>query len=194
MNPEFEKLTPRGLTTLAMEEAVAALLDGMLETSDWRNWDDFRDTPRRVAKMYREILTPQPNNWTTFDAEQSDMIILRGHRVVALCPHHLLPVEMKAYVGYIPNKKQLGLSKLARVVESQLTMPMTQERLAHRVVDALESALEPKGVGVVLTGVHGCMKFRGVETDGDVASSVMKGVLLLNPSARAEFFSLIGRP
>jgi GTP cyclohydrolase I len=177
-----------------MQMAVEGLLDGMLHSTDWRNWDDFKDTPKRVAKMYLEMLTPQENNWTTFEAEESDLIVLRGHRVIALCPHHLLPVEIKAFVGYIPNEKQLGLSKLARVVEQQLVMPIKQEKLAHQIANALDSVLKPKGVAVVLSGVHGCMKFRGVETEGDVVSSVMKGVLLLNPSARAEFFSLIGRP
>jgi GTP cyclohydrolase I len=161
---------------------------------DDRTSPDFVDTPKRVARLYAEMLTPAPNNWATFPAAASDMIILRGHKVIAICPHHLQPVEIKCYIGYVPHKKVLGLSKLARVVEEQLTRPQTQEELAEAVAEALDLRLEPKGVGVVLAGVHGCMRFRGVHTDGDVITSVMRGVLLLNASARSEFLQLIGRP
>ena len=155
---------------------------------------NYTDTPKRVAKLYAEMLTPEPNNWSSFPSKNADLIVLRGHRVIALCPHHLMPVEIQAYVGYIPNKTTVGLSKLARVVEEHLTKPIMQEDLAHAIAESLEARLEPKGVGVVLAGVHGCMRFRGVESHGDVVTSVMKGVLLLNPSARSEFFQIIGRP
>jgi GTP cyclohydrolase I len=174
-----------------MEKGVSLLLQGMgIDLAD----ADFRDTPKRVAKMYQEMLTPRDSNWATFPSPSSDMILLRYHTVVAICPHHLQPVELRCHVGYIPGKHTVGLSKLARVVEVQLTQPMTQERLAHNVVAQLDETLEPKGVGVVLSGTHGCMRFRGVRTAGDVVVSAMKGVLLLNPAARSEFFQLIGRP
>ena len=167
------------------------LLEGMgVDLKD----PNFKDTPARVAKMYREMLSPRANNWMTFPAKASDLIILRGHRVIAICPHHLQPVEIRACVGYIPGKKTIGLSKLARVIEEQLTAPMMQEDLAEAVADAIDKKLDPKGVGVVLAGVHGCMRFRGVRTSGDVITSVMKGVLLLNSAARSEFLQLIGSP
>jgi GTP cyclohydrolase I len=155
---------------------------------------NFARTPERVAKMYRELLTPQPNNWATFPSKYSDMIILRGHNVVGLCPHHLMPVRMSCFVGYIPGKHMLGLSKLARVVEECLTRPLMQEDLTHMVAERLESGLDPKACGVVISGRHGCMDLRGVETSGDVVTSCMKGQFLLNPSARDEFFRIIGRP
>lgn len=174
-----------------MEAAITALLDGMgIDLTE----ANFVDTPRRVAKMYAEMLTPETNNWATFPATSSDLVILRGHRVIALCPHHLQPVEFRCYVGYIPNDSTLGLSKLARVIEEQLTRPIMQEELAEQVAEAIDLRLKPKGVGVVLAGVHGCMRFRGVESEGDVVTSVMRGVLLLNPTARGEFLQLIGRP
>jgi GTP cyclohydrolase I len=174
-----------------MEAGVKLLLEGMDVNLMHA---DFVGTPRRVARMYREMLTPSTNNWRTFPSSASDMIILRGHRVFGICPHHLQPVEITCYVGYIPNDLVLGLSKLARVVEEQLTRPMTQEDLAENVAEALDLRLRPKGVGVVLVGVHGCMRFRGVESTGDVVTSVMRGVLLLNAAARTEFLQLIGRP
>jgi GTP cyclohydrolase I len=174
-----------------MEAGVKLLLQGMsIELDD----PNFRRTPQRVARMFAEMLTPRESNWAIFPTALSDLILLRGHRVVALCPHHLLPVELTCHVAYIPNRKTVGLSKLARVVEVQLTRPITQEDLADAVANSLNEKLEPKGVGVVIAGVHGCMRFRGVETEGDVVVSVMKGVLLLNPTARHEFLRLIGRP
>jgi GTP cyclohydrolase I len=174
-----------------MEAGVALLLEGMGVD---RHDANFHETPIRVARMFQEMLTPQANNWATFPSSSSDLIILRGHEVIAICPHHLQPVVIKCYVGYIPNELTLGLSKLARVVEEQLTRPLMQEDLAEAIAESIDLRLKPKGVGVVLAGVHGCMRFRGVESDGDVVTSVMRGVLLLNPTARQEFLMLIGRP
>ena len=174
-----------------MANGVRELLHGMGVDLDDPN---FEKTPDRVAKMYAEMLSPQLNNWTTFPAAASDMIVLRGHRVVGLCPHHLQPVVFTCNVCYIPNELTVGLSKLARVCEEQLTRPIMQEDFANGIADMLNDKLKPKGVGVVVSGVHGCMRFRGVESEGDVVSSVMRGVLLLNPAARTEFLQLIGRP
>jgi GTP cyclohydrolase I len=174
-----------------MARGISLLLNGMdVDVED----ANFKGTPERVAKMYVEMLTPPQNNWTTFPARSADLIVLRGHKVIALCPHHLMPVELTCYVGYIPHKITIGLSKLARVVEQHLTMPIMQEDLADRIADSLNDKLEPKGCGVILSGVHGCMRFRGVESDGDVVTSVMRGVLLLNPTARSEFLQIVGRP
>jgi GTP cyclohydrolase I len=174
-----------------MEKGVELLLRGMgVDPSD----PNFEGTPGRVARMFKEMLTPEANNWSTFPAKASDLIILRGHKVVAVCPHHLQPVEIRCAIGYIPHKETLGLSKLARVVEEQLTIPIMQEDLAEAVATALQQKIDPKGVGVVLAGVHGCMRYRGIRSSGDVITSVMKGVLLLNPAARSEFLQLIGSP
>lgn len=178
----------------ALEKAVADLLTGITRSSEWAEDPNFKDTPKRVAKMYLEMLTPPPNNWTTFPAQNADLVLLRGHRVFAFCPHHLLPVEMLAYVAYIPHKQTLGLSKLARVVEQHLTRPVMQEDLAHEIADALQSKLDPRGVAVILSGIHGCMRCRGVKSSADVVSSVMKGVFRDVPAARAELMQLIGRP
>ena len=183
--------TENGMNLRMMEEGIALLLEGMrIPRSD----PNFSETPERVARMFKEMLTPERSNWATFPSASSDLVLLRGHRVFALCPHHLQVVEMKCYIAYIPNKKTLGLSKLARAVEEHLTHPILQEDLANAVADTIEAKLEPKGTGVVLTGRHGCMAFRGVESDGDVVTSVMRGVFLLNPTARQELLTLIGRP
>lgn len=174
-----------------MEKGIALFLTGMgLDLND----PNYNDTPGRVARMYAEMLTPEENNWRTFPAERSDLVILRGHRIVAICPHHLQPVELRCCIGYIPNKLTCGLSKLARAAEEQLTRPIMQEDLGHAIADSLEAKLEPKGVAVVLAGVHGCMRFRGIRSTGDVITSEMRGVFLLNPAARTEFLDLVGTP
>lgn len=174
-----------------IEQGVRLVLQGMgVDLTD----SNFRDTPKRVARLYKEMLTPQKNNWASFPSPTGGMIILRGHRVFAICPHHLQVVELKAFVAYIPNKKVLGLSKLARVVEQHLTIPIMQETLGDLVAESLNDQINPQGVAVVLAGKHGCMRYRGIETDGDVVTSAMRGLFLHGQAAREEFLQLIGRP
>lgn len=174
-----------------LEAGALQILKGMgvdLEDSN------FKDTPQRVAKMYTQLLTPQKNNWQTFPSPTSGMIVLRNHTVFALCPHHLLPVELRAYVAYIPGDKVLGLSKLARVVEQHLTRPIMQEELGEIAADSLVEALAPQGVAVVLAGQHGCMRYRGIETTGDVVHSALRGLFIHSQSTREEFWHIVGRP
>jgi GTP cyclohydrolase I len=187
----MSKSSSRKINPAKLEAAISTLLDGMgVDLQD----PNFIGTPRRVAKLYAEMLTPQANNWQTFPAEASDIVLMRSHRVYALCPHHLMPVEYRAYVAYIPHKTTVGLSKLARVVEEHLTIPIMQETLGHRIAASIQERLDPKGVAVILAGVHGCMKFRGVESDGDVVTSHLKGIFRDNPFAKSELMQLIGRP
>lgn len=174
-----------------LEQGALLLLKGMgVDLKD----SNFVDTPKRVARMYSQLLTPQKNNWRTFPSPTTGMILLRNHRVFALCPHHLLPVELRAYVAYIPGKKVLGLSKLARVVEQHLTQPIMQEDLGDRTVKSLMEQLEPQGAACILAGQHGCMRYRGIETDGDVVTSSLRGLFIHSQATRDEFFHLIGRP
>lgn len=155
---------------------------------------NYRGTPARVAKMYAELFAPPRNNFRSFPDEHGGLVLLRNHRAFGVCPHHLLPYEMRVHVGYIPGRRVLGLSKLARVVESQLTAPILQEVLTDRVAYDLFTRTNAKGAGCVVVGEHGCMRCRGVRTTGDVVTSAMHGVFLLNPTARAEFLTLVGRP
>lgn len=183
--------TKNGHDLALMEKGILMVLDGMgVDLKD----SNFVGTPRRVSKMYAEMLTPRENNWASFPTPSSGMIVLRGHKVYALCPHHLMPVELYAYVAYIPSKKVLGLSKLARVVESQLTKPIMQEELGEAVASALMEALATDNVACVLAGEHGCMRYRGVLTDGDVVTSALKGLFLHASQTREEFYQIIGRP
>lgn len=174
-----------------MAQGVSLILEGMGVD---RNDDNFKKTPQRVARMYEEMLSPKANNWTTFPSTYKNMVVMRGHQLFAFCPHHLMIVEMKAYVGYIPNERVLGLSKLARAVEEHLTRPIMQEELGDLVADHFMERVKPSGVAVVLAGVHGCMRCRGVRSDGDTVTSAMRGVFFTNPPAREEFMRIIGRP
>jgi GTP cyclohydrolase I len=143
--------------------------------------------------MYEELFTPRTNNFATFPERHDSMVILRGHLVHGVCPHHLLPVEMRVYVAYIPDREVLGLSKLARVAETPLTGPVLQEVYTDAVADLLLERTRAKGVGVVVVARHGCMQCRGVRTTADVVTSALRGQVLMNPSTRDEFLRLIGR-
>lgn len=174
-----------------MAEGVRLLLEGMGVNLEDEN---YRDTPRRVAAMYRELFSRPEFEFPTFPSERSDVVVLRGHKCYGVCPHHLLPVEMRVHIGYIPHHKVVGLSKLARAAEGPLTRPVLQEGYTYEVADLLKRELDPTGVAVVVAATHGCMRCRGIETDGDVVTSSMHGQFLHNPAARAEFFQIIGRP
>jgi GTP cyclohydrolase I len=174
-----------------MEDGVRLLLKGM--GCDLKD-PNFVETPQRVARMYEEILTLPKNTFKDFPSNHAGLVLLRGHTVFGVCPHHLLPFEMRAYLGYIPNKRVLGLSKLARLLEEHRVRPVLQEEFTDKVAYDLFSRTDAKGAGCVIVGEHGCMRCRGVRTTGDVVTSSMHGVFLLNPTAREEFLRLIGRP
>lgn len=174
-----------------IERGVELILRGIgVDLAD----SNFVATPQRVARMYKEMLTPPKNTWTDFPSPTSGMIVLRGHHVFAICPHHLQVVELRAYVAYIPRTKVLGLSKLARAVESHLTKPIMQEELGDLVADALYEKVDAQGVAVTLAGVHGCLRARGIQTTGDVVTETLRGLFLHSQAARDEYLRIIGTP
>ncbi len=155
--------------------------------------DHLIDTPRRVADAYTELLTPHPFDLTTFpNAEGYDELVLaRGIPVYSLCQHHLLPFHGVAHVGYLPGSRILGLSKLARVVDSFARDLQVQERLTQQTADWLQTNLTPKGVGVVIEAEHLCMSMRGVRAAGArTVTSALHGVLREDNRSRQEFFAL----
>lgn len=176
----------------AAERAVADLLVALGEDLDD---DHVRDTPRRVAAAYAEMLTPRAFNLTTFpnDAGYNELVLIRDIPFHSLCQHHMLPFKGVAHVGYLPGKRILGLSKLARVVEHFSRRLQVQERLTMQVADWLDHQLDPKGVGVVLDAEHLCMTLRGVEASGSrTVTSTLHGLLRDDERSRAEFFALAG--
>lgn len=174
----------------AAERAVAALLDALgADAED----EHLADTPRRVAAAYGELLTPRAFDLTTFpnDEGYDELVVARDIPFHSLCQHHLLPFVGVAHVGYLPGERILGLSKLARVVESFARGLQTQERLTKQVASWLEEHLHPKGVGVVLEAEHLCMTLRGANARGAMTTtSALGGIVREDPRTRQEFLAL----
>jgi GTP cyclohydrolase I len=175
----------------AAERAAADLLCAL-----GTDLDDpgIRDTPRRMAEAYAELLTPVPFNLTTFpnDGDYDELILVREIPFQSLCMHHLLPFAGVAHVAYLPGERILGLSKLARVVELFARDLQLQERLTSQIAGWLQAQLQPKGVGVVLEAEHLCMTMRGVQKPGArTVTSTLHGLLRDDPRTREEFLTLV---
>lgn len=157
------------------DSAVTALLEAIGEDP---TREGLRGTPERVLRMYREFLSPPEFTFTTFDAEGYDqMIVQRDIPFYSFCEHHLLPFFGVATVGYIPQGRIVGLSKLARTVEHFARRLQNQERITEQIAARLQSELTPLGVGVVLQARHMCMEMRGVRKSGaTTTTSCLLGV------------------
>jgi GTP cyclohydrolase I len=188
--PDLEALGRGEIDLVAAERAVGDLLLALgQDTSD----PNLRDTPRRVAAAYSELLTPKPFNVTTFPNEEGydQLIIARSIRFTSLCAHHMLPFTGVASVGYLPRERILGLSKLARVVESFAHGLQLQERMTSQIATWLDEQLSPKGVGVLLEAEHLCMSIRGVQQPGaTTVTSALLGCVRNDPRTRQEFLTL----
>jgi GTP cyclohydrolase I len=188
--------TPAPIDLERAERAVREILFAIGEDPDR---DGLKDTPARVARMYREafggLFTDAGSLLTTrFDESHDEMVIVRDIELYSMCEHHLVPFFGRAHVGYIPNVQGeiTGLSKLARVVEAFAKRPQVQERLTTQIADALEQHLKPRGVIVVIEAEHLCMSMRGVRKPGHrTITSAVRGGFRDNVSTRAEAMSLI---
>jgi GTP cyclohydrolase IA len=155
----------------------------------------LRDTPRRMAAAYLELLTPAPFNMTTFPNEEGydELVLVRDIPFQSVCMHHVLPFHGVAHVAYLPADRILGLSKLARVVELFARDLQLQERLTVQIGAWLQEELQPKGVGVVLEAEHLCMSLRGVQKLGaTTVTSALHGLVRDDARTREEFLSLTG--
>jgi GTP cyclohydrolase I len=174
----------------AAERAVADLLRALQRDP---SSEHLRDTPRRVAAAMAEMLSPEPFALTTFpnDEQYDELVLARSIPFSSLCEHHLLSFSGVAHVGYLPGERIVGLSKLARVVRHFARDLQVQERLTKQVADYLQTALDPKGVGVVLEAEHLCMSVRGVQARGaTTVTSCLLGKLRDDPRSRQEFLAL----
>ena len=180
-----------------VERAVREMLLAIGEDPDR---EGLQQTPARVARAYAELFAglhedPRHHLNATFDEGHKEMVILRDIPFASLCEHHLLPFTGVAHVGYIPQGRIVGLSKLARLVEGYARRPQVQERLTSEVADAIMEVLRPDGCGVVVEAVHTCMTIRGVEKPGAVmVTSAMRGGFRQRPETRAEFMSFVRGP
>jgi GTP cyclohydrolase IA len=159
--------------------------------------DDLRNTPDRVARMFCEFVRPRDLKAVLKDgfedAAQGGLIVQLHIPFKSMCPHHLLPFIGEAAIGYIPNGRMVGLSKLSRLVDAVGTLkPSTQEGITNQIADALDEAMRPMGVAVVTEATHMCMASRGVNAPNTKTKvSAIRGVFMHSPQARAEFMALI---
>lgn len=178
----------------AIETAVRTILRAVGEDV---NRDGLLDTPARVARMYEEMfaglhLDPARHLETTFPEDYDEIVLVRDIPFTSMCEHHLLPFTGVAHVGYLPNGRVVGLSKLARVVEEVARRPQVQERMTQTVADMLEEKLGTKGAAVVIESEHSCMALRGVRKAGTLTvTSSLRGIFRTSPASRAEVLSLI---
>jgi GTP cyclohydrolase I len=180
-----------------IEKITKKLLE---EIGEDPNREGLLKTPSRVAKAweffskgYNQSLEELINN-AIFNEDARDMVIVRDIEFFSLCEHHLLPFFGKAHVGYIPNGKVIGLSKIPRIIDMFARRLQVQERLTHQIADALKNVLDPKGVAVVLEGRHMCMQMRGVEKQNSfAATSVMSGQFKKSAETRSEFLAITNR-
>jgi GTP cyclohydrolase IA len=177
-----------------IERAVREILAAVGEDP---NREGLRETPGRVARMYAELFAglhdePRLHLRKFFTEKYDEMVLVRDISFNSICEHHLLPFTGVVHIGYVPNGKVVGLSKLARVVESVSHRPQVQERMTEQIANLLIEELDVKGVAVVIEATHSCMTIRGVRKPGSTCvTSAMKGIFRANLSSRSEVMTLI---
>ncbi len=177
-----------------IERAVREILEAVGEDPDR---DGLLETPARVARMYAELfgglhLDPGRHLKKVFQETYDEMVLVRDISFNSMCEHHMLPFMGAAHVGYVPNGKVAGLSKLARVVEEVSKRPQVQERMTHQIADLMSTELDAKGVIVVLEATHSCMTIRGIRKPGSLTvTSAVRGLMRSSESTRSEAMSLI---
>jgi GTP cyclohydrolase I len=185
---------PAAVDTARIERAVREILSAVGEDPER---EGLRETPGRVARMYAELFSglhddPSVHLRKFFSEKYDEMVLVRDISFNSMCEHHLLPFSGAAHIGYIPNGKVVGLSKLARVVEVVSHRPQVQERMTEEIANLLIKELDVKGVAVVIEAEHSCMTIRGVRKPGSVCvTSAMKGIFRSNLSSRSEVMNLI---
>ena len=181
------------------EQAVHTLLRW---AGDDPEREGLRDTPKRVAEAYKDWfrgyeVDPVKFLQRTFEEVDGydELIVLRDITFESHCEHHMAPIIGVAHVGYLPNNKVVGISKLARVVETFARRLQVQEKLTAQIANCIESVLKPKGVGVVIDAVHQCMTTRGIHKSGvSMVTSQMLGSFRKDARTRAEFLQMAARP
>jgi len=177
-----------------IEKAVLEILEAVGE--DPRR-EGLCGTPRRVARMYAELLAgmrhdPAEHLKSIFHEKYDEIVLLRDIPFYSICEHHLMPFIGKAHVAYLPAGQVLGVSKLARVVDSFARRLQLQERLTEQIADFLMKNLKPQGVTVVLEASHSCMTIRGIQKPGAVmVTSALRGIFKSDPRSRSEVMALL---
>jgi GTP cyclohydrolase IA len=192
-------LRPARPSRAEAEEAVRTLIR-------WAGDDPAREgllgTPDRVARAYEEFFSGYDSDpveilTRTFEeiADYDEMVVLKDIRFESHCEHHILPIIGKAHIAYLPDRRVVGISKLARIVEAYARRLQIQEKMTAEIANAIDQVLQPKGVAVVIDAAHQCMTTRGVHKPGvSMVTSRMLGAFRDNDSTRKEFLAIIGQP
>ncbi len=190
---EFQILDPK----TEIENAVRQIL---LHVGEDPTRDGLLRTPHRVAKMYGELLEGYEQdvetllNGALFDVEYSEMVMVANIEYNSMCEHHMLPFVGTAHVAYIPRNKVVGLSKIPRIVDMFAHRLQVQERLTNEIADAIEDALDPLGVMVMMEGQHSCAALRGVKKhDINMVTTAKRGEFRTDANLRDEFYRLMGK-
>lgn len=194
LQPDYTQLD----ADTAIEFAIQHLL---LNLGEDPQRDGLLNTPRRVRKMYRELLSGYDidpvaliNN-ALFDVDYSEMVVVRDIELQSMCEHHMLPFVGRAHVAYIPSGKVLGLSKIPRIVDMFARRLQVQERLTAQIADFLDETLQPKGIAVVIESAHMCATLRGVKkANTRMVTRTFRGEFEQDPDLRREFMEHISRP
>lgn len=194
-NPDESRPSTNGqVDQPRIERAIREILLAIGEDPDR---EGLRETPARVARMYTELFgglheDPTRHLRKFFTETCDEVVLVRDISFNSMCEHHMLPFMGKAHIGYLPGERVVGLSKLARVVESVARRPQVQERMTEQIANLLEEQLNAKGVAVVIEAVHTCMTIRGIRRPGSVCmTSAMKGCFRNRASSRAEIMTLM---
>jgi GTP cyclohydrolase IA len=179
------------------QRIARAVREILLAVGENPDREGLRETPGRVARMYAELFgglheDPRVHLKKFFVEKYDEVVLVRDISFNSMCEHHMLPFMGKAHIGYLPDGRVVGLSKLARVVEGVARRPQVQERMTEEIANLLEEELHAKGVAVVIEAVHTCMAIRGIRKPGAVCvTSAMKGAFRKSLSTRAEIMTLI---
>ncbi len=193
-DPAPERLARQPVDEPRIARAVREILAAVGEDPDR---EGLRETPARVARMYAEMFgglheDPRPHLRKFFTEQYDEVVLVRDISFNSMCEHHMLPFMGQAHIGYVPNGRVIGLSKLARVVEVVARRPQVQERMTETIANLLLEELAAKGVAVVIEATHTCMTIRGIRKPGSLCvTSAMKGLFRSNLSSRSEVMNLI---
>jgi GTP cyclohydrolase IA len=179
------------VNTHLVEQGVSLILRGL---GIDRNDHNYTDTPERYARALNEMFNQPETEWATFEETYSDFILLRGHRMWSLCPHHLLPVHFKVSLAYIPNGQVLGLSKLARLLYDCNSGPLLQEAFTKRAIDKIHAICDGvRGAACLVEGEHSCLSMRGVRSSADFVTYRLDGLFNEDKDLERRFFELARR-
>jgi GTP cyclohydrolase I len=199
MNKPTEEILLHDSRSLARQETIADLVRRMINlVGEDPEREGLRKTPERFEKAFKFLTSGYHQNaesilnGATFSVCYDEMVVVKDIEFFSLCEHHLLPFFGKCHVAYLPNKRVIGLSKVARLVNMFARRLQIQERLTSQIAKAIEEKISPEGVGVIVEARHLCMQMRGVEKQhGQAVTSAMLGSFRHNKQTRDEFLSLV---